>query len=35
MECFSLINDIEITNKKEQITIKPFKLDNDRYDFPF
>lgn len=34
MECFNLIND-EITNKKEQITIKPFKLDSDRGNIPF
>ncbi|MEM0541827.1 hypothetical protein WFZ85_04320 [Flavobacterium sp. j3] len=35
MECFNLINDVEISNKKEQITIKPFKLDSDRYNTPF
>jgi hypothetical protein len=35
MECFNLINDIEVSNKKEQITIKPFKLDSDRHNIPF
>jgi hypothetical protein len=35
MECFNLINETDIINKKEQITIKPFKLDSDRYDIPF
>ena len=35
MECFNLKNDVEIRNKKEQITIKPFKLDSDGYNIPF
>lgn len=35
MECFNLINDTDIINKKEQITIKPFKLDSDRDNIPF
>jgi hypothetical protein len=35
MECFNLINDTDIINKKEQITIKPFKLDSDKDDIPF
>ena len=35
MECFNLINETDIINKKEQIIIKPFKLDSDRYDIPF
>ena len=30
MECFNLKNDVEIINKKEQITIKPFKLDSNK-----
>ena len=29
MECFNLKNDVQIINKKELITIKPFKLEND------
>jgi len=35
MECFNLINDIEVSYKKEQIIIKPFKLDSDRNNIPF
>ena len=35
MECFNLKNDVKIINKKEQITIKPFKLDSDKDDVPF
>lgn len=35
MECFNLINDVDVQNKKEQITIKPFKLDSDKDDIPF
>lgn len=35
MECFSLINETDIINKKEQITIKPFKLNSDRNNIPF
>jgi len=35
MECFNLINDVEITNKKEQSTIKPFMLDSNRCNIPF
>ena len=27
--CFNLKNDVQIINKKELITIKPFKLEND------
>ena len=29
MECFNLKNDVQIINKKELITIKPVKLEND------
>jgi hypothetical protein len=35
MECFNLINEVDEPNKKEQITIKPFKLDSDKDDVPF
>ena len=35
MECFNLINNVDVPNKKEQITIKPFKLDSDKDDVPF
>ncbi len=35
MECFNLINEVDVPNKKEQILIKPFKLDSDSYDVPF
>lgn len=34
MECFNLINEVDEPNKKEQITIKPFKLDSDKDDVP-
>jgi hypothetical protein len=35
MEFFNLINDVDVPNKKEQITIKPFKLDSDKDDVTF
>ena len=35
MECFNLKNDIEIPNKLEQITVKPFTLDTDNDKVPF
>jgi hypothetical protein len=35
MECFNLINEVDVPNKKEQILIKPFKLYSDSYDVPF
>ena len=35
MECFNLVNEVDVPNKKEQITIKPFKLDSDKADVPF
>lgn len=35
MECFNLINDVDVPNKKEQLTVKPFKLDSDNSDVPF
>jgi hypothetical protein len=35
LECFNLINEVDVPNKKEQITIKPFKLDSDKDDVPF
>ena len=35
MECFNLVNEIEIPNKLEQITVKPFTLDTDNDKIPF
>jgi hypothetical protein len=35
MECFNLVNEVDVPNKIEQITIKPFKLDSDKADVPF
>ena len=35
MECFNLVNEVEITNKLEQITVKPFTLDTDNDKVPF
>jgi len=35
MECFNLVNEIEIPNKLEQITVKPFTLDTDNDKVPF
>ena len=35
MECYNLVNDIEIPNKNEQIFIKPISIDTDKDEFPF
>ena len=35
MECFNLNNNVEIINKKEQITNNPFKLRNVKDDVLF
>jgi hypothetical protein len=35
MECFNLVNEVEIPNKLEQITVKPFTLDTDNDKIPF
>ena len=35
MECFNLVNEVEIPNKLEQITVKPFTLDTDSDKVPF
>jgi hypothetical protein len=35
MECHNLKNEVEISNKKEQIFIKPFSLDTDNDKYPF
>lgn len=35
MECFNLENEVDGLNKKEQLTVKPFKLDSDNFDVPF
>ena len=35
MECMCLKNEFEVTAKKEQIVIKPFKLDEDLDRVPF
>ncbi len=35
VECFNLKNDVEIINKKEQITNKPISIDTDKDEFPF
>jgi len=35
MECYNLINEVEIPNKLEHITVKPFSLDTDNDEVPF
>lgn len=35
MECFDLKNEEVVSNKREQIVIKPFKLETNFNDFPF
>ena len=35
MECFNLVNEVEIPNKLEQITVKPFTLETDNDEVPF
>ena len=35
MECFDLKNDVEVSNKREQIVIKPYKMDIDMDNLPF
>ena len=35
MECFNLVNEVEIPNKLEQIIVKPFTLDTDNDKIPF
>jgi hypothetical protein len=35
MECFDLKNQVEVPNKREQIVIKPYKLDIDMDNLPF
>ena len=35
IECFNLVNEVEIPKKLEQITVKPFTLDTDNDEFPF
>jgi hypothetical protein len=33
MECFDLKNEVEVNNKREQIVIKPYKMDIDNLPF--
>jgi hypothetical protein len=33
IECFDLKNEVEVSNKREQIVIKPFKIDFDNLPF--
>ncbi|WP_146739556.1 hypothetical protein [Flavobacterium aciduliphilum] len=33
MECFDLKNEVEVPNKREQIVIKPYKIDIDNLPF--
>ena len=35
IECFDLKNEVEVSNKREQIVIKPFKMDIDMNNLPF
>ena len=35
IECFDLKNEVEVSNKREQIVIKPFKMDIDMDNLPF
>ena len=35
MECYNFKNEVEIPNKLEQITVKPFSLDTDNDEIPF
>ena len=35
MECYNLVNEVEIPNKLEHISVKPFTLETDNDEFPF
>lgn len=35
MECYNLVNEVEIPNKLEHISVKPFSLDTDNDELPF
>ena len=35
MECYNLVNEVDIPNKNEQILIKPISIDTDKDEFPF